>query len=229
MQVLIVEDDHKTSEWLRLYLEREGLTVRSAFDCGTALQVFDQQRPDLILLDVMLPGGSGIDLCRAVRASASTPIIMITARAAEEDRLQGFDAGADDYITKPFSPREVVARVRAVLRRTGAGDAAAPVAVGPVVLDVDAGVVRSASAQQKVTAAEGRLLAVLMRHPGRTWTRTQLLEKVFGEDHDSTDRTIDVHVKNLRRKMDALALGPGGPAIETAFGVGYRFVEHAGE
>lgn len=225
MQVLIVEDDRKTAEWLRLYLEREGLTVSSAADCATALRTIDQQPPDLILLDVMLPGGSGIDLCRAVRASADTPIIMVTARAAEDDRLRGFEAGADDYITKPFSPREVVARVRAVLRRTGATEGTAAVSIGVLVLDPDAGVLRTNSAQQRVTAAEARLLAVFMRAPGRAWTRAQLLEKVFGEDHDSTDRTIDVHVKNVRRKIEALGLPPGGPSIDTVFGVGYRLSE----
>lgn len=229
MQVLIVEDDRKTSDWLRLYLEREGLVVTIAPDCPSALRSIDRDPPSLILLDVMLPGGSGIDLCRTVRATVTTPIIMVTARAAEEDRLRGFEAGADDYITKPFSPREVVARVRAVLRRSGAAEATAPIAVGALVLDQDAGVVRSGANQQRVTAAEARLLSVLMRAPGRAWTRAQLLEKVFGEDHDSTDRTIDVHVKNVRRKLEALQMHSPSPVIETVFGVGYRLVETPGE
>lgn len=223
MRVLVVEDDPKTSQWLRLYLERDGLEVSIFADGRAALASVDALAPALVLLDVMLPGANGFELCRAIRAASSTPVILITARAAEDDRLRGFDAGADDYITKPFSPREVVARVRAVLRRAGADqNAAPPVTVGALTLRPDALVMEAGSASVKLTSVETRLLATMMASPGRGWTRAQLLARVFGEDYDGTERTIDAHVKNVRKKLDLLPAQADLPRIETAHGLGYR-------
>jgi DNA-binding response OmpR family regulator len=225
MHVLVVEDDVKTAQWLRLYLEREGLRVSIVADGQMAVAAVDVERPDLVLLDVMLPGMNGFDICRAIRAGSRTPIILITARAAEEDRLRGFDAGADDYITKPFSPREVMARVRAVLRRAQPGsDVAegAPVVLGSLTLRTDALLMEAGDTVVKLTPVESRLLAAMLGAPGRGWTRTQLVARVMGNDFDGNDRTIDVHIKNLRRKLDVLPQTSALPRIETAHGLGYR-------
>lgn len=224
MRVLVVEDDAKTARWLKLYLERDGLIVHVAADGPTALRMVDSDPPDLVLLDVMLPGMNGFDVCRAIRSGSNTPIILITARAAEDDRLRGFEAGADDYVTKPFSPREVVARVRAVLRRARPDDGMAdrPIVLGDLTLRPDALIVEAGSATVKLTPVEARLLGVMMGAAGRGWTRAQLVARVLGEDYEGNERTIDVHVKNVRRKLEGL---PGGlvlPRIETAHGLGYR-------
>jgi DNA-binding response OmpR family regulator len=225
MHVLVVEDDGKTAQWLRLYLERDGLRVSTVAEGTAALAAVDRDRPDLVLLDVMIPGMSGFDVCEAIRAGSHTPVILITARAAEEDRLRGFEAGADDYITKPFSPREVVARVRAVLRRavpvavTGADE---PVVLGSLTFRPDALVLESGGHSAKVTPVESRLLAAMLTSPGRGWTRAQLVARALGDDFEGNDRTIDVHIKNLRRKLDALPQTAALPRIETAHGLGYR-------
>lgn len=224
MDVLVVEDDPKTAQWLRLYLEREGLAVTTTADGETALRLVETGTPRLLLVDVMVPGLDGFEVCRAVRSSSSTPVMLITARASEDDRLRGFEAGADDYITKPFSPREVVARVRAVLRRTQADTQAPPaLIVGAVTLRTDAMTLRAGDADVRLTPVESRLLAILFGAPGRTWTRAQLVARVFGDTYDGTERTIDVHIKNVRRKLDGLPCGDAGrPRIKTAHGVGYR-------
>lgn len=226
MRVLVVEDDPKTAEWLRLYLERDGLTVQVASDGPAAMRLVDSERPDLVLLDVMLPGMNGFDVCRAIRAGGRTPIILITARAAEDDRLRGFEAGADDYVTKPFSPREVVARVRAVLRRTQPADEAAdaPIALGDLTLRPDALIVEAGSVTVKLTPVEARLLGVMMAAAGRGWTRAQLVARVLGDDYEGNERTIDVHIKNVRRKLETLPDGLVLPRIDTAHGVGYRLI-----
>lgn len=224
MQVLVVEDDPKTAQWLRLYLEREGLAVTTLADGREALATVDREAPDLVLLDVMLPGLGGIDVCRAIRASVPTPVILITARTAEEDRLRGFDAGADDYITKPFSPREVVARVRAVLRRARRSPSPdnAVVTVSGLTLRPTELQMEAAGHTAKLTPVEARLLATLMSAPERSWTRAQLVARVLGDGYDGHERTIDVHVKNLRRKLDQLPSTHPRPRIETTHGVGYR-------
>lgn len=224
MDVLVVEDDPKTAQWLRLYLERDGLAVTTTADGEAALRLVEAEMPRLLLVDVMVPGLDGFEVCRAVRSSSSTPVMLITARASEDDRLRGFEAGADDYITKPFSPREVVARVRAVLRRTQT-DTPAPAAlhVGAVTLRTDAMTLHAGGADVRLTPVECRLLATLFAAPGRTWTRAQLVARVFGDTYDGTERTIDVHIKNVRRKLDGLpCVDAGRPRIETAHGVGYR-------
>jgi DNA-binding response OmpR family regulator len=225
MRVLVVEDDAKTAQWLRLYLEREGFTVAVVSDGRLAVAAVDAESPDLVLLDVMLPGMNGFDVCKAIRAGSHTPIILITARAAEEDRLRGFEAGADDYVTKPFSPREVVARVRAVLRRAQPESAAhndATLVLGSLTLRLDALMMEAAGISMKLTPVESRLLAAMLGSPGRGWTRGQLVARVMGDDFDGNDRTIDVHIKNLRRKLDTLPQDATLPRIETAHGLGYR-------
>lgn len=225
MHVLVVEDDGKTAQWLRLYLERDGLRVSTVADGPAALAAVDDHRPDLVLLDVMIPGMNGFDVCKTIRAGFSTPIILITARAAEDDRLRGFEAGADDYVTKPFSPREVVARVRAVLRRVrpdvGVGHDA-PVTLGALTLRPGALLMDAGGVSARLTPVESRLLTVMLTTPGRGWTRAQLVARVMGDDFDGNDRTIDVHIKNLRRKLETLPQGAALPRIETAHGLGYR-------
>jgi DNA-binding response OmpR family regulator len=223
MHVLVVEDDVKTAQWLRLYLERDGLQVSTSTDGRDAVARIEADRPDLVLLDVMLPGLDGFEVCRAIRAGSRTPVILITARIEEPDRLRGFEAGADDYITKPFSPREVVARVRAVLRRSQPDDApATPITVGALTLRPDGLTIESGSVVVKLTLVEARLLGVLLGAPGRGWTRAQLIARVFGDDYDGHERTIDVHIRNLRKKLDTLPPVADMPRIETAHGVGYR-------
>ncbi len=224
MDVLIVEDDLKTAQWLRLYLERDGLTVAMAHDGESALRLVDAAMPRLMLVDVMVPGVNGFDLCRAVRAASSTPVMLITARASEEDRLRGFELGADDYITKPFSPREVVARVRAVLRRAHPDAASGtPLTLGGVTLRPDTLTLTAGALTVRLTPVESRLLATMFATPDRTWTRGQLMARVFGEAYDGTERTIDAHIKNVRRKLEGLAESDTRrPRIETAHGVGYR-------
>ena len=220
-RVLVVEDDPKTAQWLELYLKREGLEVALAADGTDALRMIDQSTPDLIMLDVMLPGTNGFDVCRSIRAVSAVPIIFITARTGEEDRLRGFDAGADDYVTKPFSPREVVARVKAVLRRAGESTLAtqADVVLHGVELRVDALTASCGSIQVKLTPAEARLLSAFMSAPGRVWSRAQLLTRALGDDFDGTERTVDVHIKNLRRKLEQL---PPAIRVATTHGVGYQ-------
>ena len=226
--VLIVDDDPNVVALTRLYLERDGYRVLAAADGARGLALARQERPHLVVLDVMLPRLNGLDVCRALRREPDTqsmPIIMLTARVEEEDRLAGLDLGADDYVTKPFSPRELAARVRAVLRRAAAvipGDEPVTLSAGPVVLDAAARRVTAAGAEVRLTPTEFRLLALLMRRPGRTFTREEIIDSVLGDDFDGFDRTVDVHVSGLRRK---LAAAPGGSAklIQTVYGSGYRF------
>jgi DNA-binding response OmpR family regulator len=219
-RILVVEDDPRTAASVLLYLRHAGYEAWQETDGRSALERAASWVPDLVILDVMLPGLDGIELCRALRATGGVPIIMLTARAAEEDRLLGLDSGADDYVTKPFSPRELVARVAAVLRRVKPS--------GPIIrrgdmeIDSTLRVVRRGGRIVPVTTAEYRLLEVMARSPGRAFTRAELAERAFGQDHDALDRTIDVHVMNLRRKLE-----PGrsrrSSMIVTVFGTGYRF------
>ena len=220
--VLIIEDEAKIRDVLRAYLVREGLKVLEAEDGKKGLELYEECRPDLVLLDLMLPVLSGERVAAAIRQKGDTPIIMLTARSEEWERLQGFEIGADDYVTKPFSPREVVARVRAVLKRTGralAQDEAA-LRMGDVEVRPES---RTAFAQGEpltLTATEFDLLFELLRSPGKVYRRAQLAAIVLGYDHESMERTIDSHVKNLRRK-----LGESARLIETVHGVGYRSAE----
>jgi DNA-binding response OmpR family regulator len=220
-RILVVDDDVKTVASVRLYLDHAGLDVISAGDGHEALRLArTAPAPDLIVLDLMLPGVDGLEVCRRLREECSIPIIMLTARSTEEDRLEGLDLGADDYVVKPFSPRELAARVRAVLRRSGAGVDGPPIRVGDLVIDVVRHEVTVRGATASLTPREFRLLEVMARAPGRAFSRAELLERAFGADSEALDRTIDAHIVSLRRKIEA---DPTRPArIETVYGVGYR-------
>ena len=223
--VLIVEDDPDTVNLVGLYLRRDGHKVLSARDGLTGLRLAREAKPDVIVLDLMLPRLDGMEICRTLREETSTPIIMLTARVEEDDRLAGLDLGADDYVTKPFSPKELAARVRAVLRRAARDESDAG---GPGVVEYDGIAVdprrhsaRVGETPVALTPTEFRLLATMMREPGRTFTRAQLIDHVFGFDFDGFDRTVDVHVSSLRRKIER-----GGRKqryVHTVYGVGYRF------
>jgi DNA-binding response OmpR family regulator len=220
-RVLVAEDDPKTRELLRIYLESAGFLVTV---CGTGRQALAKAREgefDLALLDVLMPEVNGFAVCRALRAESDIPVILLTARTTEDDKLHGLGLGADDYVTKPFSPREVVARVKAVLRRRapalGAGRA---LRTGTLVVDPRRHAVSLDGRELAVTATEFRLLEAFARFPGRAFTRAELAEAVFGHDSDTLDRTIDAHVMKVRKKMSAIE--SVCPRIETVFGVGYR-------
>jgi len=222
LRVLVVDDEEKTVASVRLYLEHAGFDVSTAGDGRTALALARAQpAPDLIVLDLMLPGLDGLEVCRRLREESAVPIIMLTARSSEEDRLEGLDLGADDYVVKPFSPRELAARVRAVLRRSsGAIAEGAPIRVGGLIVDPARHEVTVDGRSVALTPREFRLLEVLARAPGRAFTRSELVERAFGADSEALDRTIDAHVVNLRRKIED---DPDHPArVETVFGVGYR-------
>jgi two-component system, OmpR family, alkaline phosphatase synthesis response regulator PhoP len=216
-RILLVEDDPKTRSTVALYLQREGYEVSTAEDGVRALELAREREPHLVVLDLMLPRLDGVEVCRVLRESGNTAVIMVTARTTEEDKLAGLDLGADDYVTKPFSPRELMARVRAVLRRVAENDVveAAGIAIDRVNREVRVG-----GAGLSLTPTEYRLLDAFMRASGRTFTRQELVERVLGEEYEGLDRTVDVHVMNLRRK-----LGEAGKAIATVFGVGYRFAK----
>ena len=217
--ILVVEDDPRTSASIALYLRHAGFDVVQAADGHRALTVAAELRPDLIVLDLMLPGVDGVEVCRTLRHTTDVPIVMLTARAREEDKLRGLDSGADDYVTKPFSPRELVARVAAVLRR--ARPAPSVIRAGDLVFDVERRQVRRGPESIQVTPTEFRLLEVLASSPGRAFTRGELAERAFGYGHDALDRTIDVHVMNLRRKLE-LDRSRRSSVIVTVFGTGYR-------
>jgi len=214
-RILLVEDDRKTRETVALYLRREGYEVEAAEDGVQALEIARIFEPQLVVLDLMLPRLDGLAVCRALRETSGTAIVMVTARSTEEDKLKGLDVGADDYLTKPFSPRELMARIRAVLRRANVVDV---IEADGITIDRSKREVRLGSSAVTVTPTEYRLLETLMRASGRTFTRQELVERALGDDYDGLDRTVDVHVMNLRRK-----LGDAGKAIVTVFGVGYRF------
>jgi len=222
-RVLVVDDDAKTVELVKLYLNRDGYKVEVAYDGVEALRLAREVRPDLIVLDLMLPGFDGLQVCQALRQESDVPIIMLTARTTEEDKLNGLGLGADDYVTKPFSPRELAARVRAVLRRLpdeslerGPQEAK----VGELTVHFLRHEVLYKGRLLELTPVEFKLLGVLAREPGRTFSRGQLIEKVLGYDFDGFDRTIDVHILNIRRKLEQ---DPSHPQlIKTVYGAGYK-------
>ena len=222
-RVLIVEDDHKTADIVRRYLERDGYQVTAVHDGREGLEAVRADPPDLVILDLLLPGMSGLEVCRALRREFQVPIIVLTALSTEQDKLTGLDLGADDYVTKPFSPRELSARVRAVLRRTSDrahGGAQPPLTYRELVLDLDRHVAKVGEIEAALTPTEFRILAVLMREPGRLFSRGQLVEKALGYDYDGMDRTVDVHILNLRRKIES---DPNSPEyIRTVYGIGYK-------
>lgn len=221
-RILVAEDDAKTASLLRLYLEHAGYSVSTASSGRAALAAVESLKPHLLLLDIMLPELSGLDVCKTLRARTQLPIIMLTARTTEDDKLRGLDLGADDYVCKPFSPREVVARVRTVLRRTHAAHKPGPPVLrfAQIELDRDKHEARLRGRALPLTRTEFDLLETLLASPGRAFTRRQLLERALGEDRDTFERTVDVHIKNLRKK-----LGPAGDLISTVHGVGYKAAE----
>lgn len=221
-RVLIVDDERKLVHGLVAYFRQAGFETLTAYDGRAALDLARREQPDLILLDLMLPKLDGMEVCRQIRGFSAVPIIMLTARVEETDLLGGLELGADDYITKPFSPREVVGRARAVLRRTSGTLAPANLLrAGPVVLDLDRRAVEVAGQPVELTPTEFELLAALMRNAGRPLSRSQLLDATQGDAYAGYERTIDAHIKNLRRKIEA---DPASPRhILTVFGVGYKF------
>lgn len=220
----MIEDERELVKVLTAYLERAGYSVLSASRGDSGLALWQQKKPDLILLDLNLPGMDGLDIAREVRRQSQIPIIMVTARIDEIDRLIGLEIGADDYITKPYSPREVVARVKTVLRRSGTGQYTAQVLrVADLEIDLEAHSTHRAGIALELTPTEFALLATLARQPGRVFSRSQILEAVQPESivFEGFERTVDAHIKNLRQKLEP---NPKEPQyIETVFGVGYRF------
>ncbi len=218
-RVLVVDDEVHVQRLLRMYLERAGYTVLVCGDGDSALHTVRESRPDLVILDLMLPGVDGLEVCRRLRQEGDLPVIMVTARTTEQDRLRGLRDGADDYVTKPFSPAEVVLRVEAVLRRVGPKETrSGPLRSGPIELDPDMHSVAVDGDEVPLTPTEFRLLHTLLEEPGRTFTRQQLLDHIAGPDFAGFDRNVDVHVANLRKK-----LGVQPSPIKTVYGVGYRF------
>jgi two-component system alkaline phosphatase synthesis response regulator PhoP len=220
--ILVIDDEPKIVKLARDYLEKSGFRVVTAADGTAALAQARHERPDLIVLDLNLPGMDGLDVCRALRRESDVPIIMLTARVEEADRLIGLELGADDYITKPFSPRELVARVRAVLRRVRGGVRSPElIRAGDLEIDLNAHRVTRGGEPILLTRIEFKLLAILARNPGLTFTRDQLVERLHGVAYEGYDRSVDSHVKNLRRKLEANPMEPR--TILTVYGVGYRF------
>jgi len=222
--VLVIDDEPKIADLCRDYLRAAGYGVLTAGDGPEGLALARREHPDLVVLDLMLPGMDGLDVCRALRRDGSVPIIMLTARVDESDRLVGLELGADDYLTKPFSPRELVARVRTVLRR--AGGAAAPAEViraGELSLDRARFKVNLPDREVTLTPSEFEILAVMAAQPGRVFSRAQLLTAAHGIAFESYERAIDSHIRNLRRKLQLDAEGP--EYIQTVHGVGYKFTE----
>ena len=220
--VMVIEDEKEIRDLVRYNLEKAGYRVAAAGDGETGLQQLFAARPDALVLDLMLPGMNGLEILRELRAEPTThdlPVLVLTARSAEMDKLLGFEQGADDYLTKPFSPRELVARVKALLRRSRPAGMAAVIESGPVRVDLDAREARLAGAPLDLTPREFDLLAFLARHPGRALSRDELLRKVWGYDYVGETRTVDVHVRRLRAK-----LGERHDCIETVLGAGYKFV-----
>ena len=223
--ILVVDDEPKIIKTVQAYLENAGFRVVTAEDGQMALTVFRHEKPALVILDLGLPGLDGLDVARTLHRDTNVPLIMLTARVDEADRLIGLELGADDYVTKPFSPRELVARVRAVLRRTGAEreQAPPPIAAGDLRIDLERRQVTIGGQAVELTPTEFDLLVVLARHPGRVFTRLELLDRVQGYAFEGYERTVDAHVKNLRHKIEP---DPKQPRyILTVYGVGYRFGE----
>ncbi len=225
-KILIVEDDIKTANLLRLYLRQAGYKAETANDGYTGLDMARRIQPDLVILDLMLPNLDGLDICRLIRLESSVPIIILTAKSTEDDVLRGLELGADDYITKPFSPREVVARVKTVLRRVqdsvGSGGQK-ELQFGELAINLTRHEVAIKEEVVHLTPKEFKLLETLAKEPGRAFTRLELVERAFGYDYEGLERTVDAHVMNLRKKIERDHTNPN--YVETVYGVGYRFME----
>ena len=222
-RILVVEDEESFRDALSYMLRKEGFEIHLAETGPAALDAFDRHGADLVLLDLMLPGLSGTEVCRALRARSNVPVIMLTAKDSEVDKVVGLELGADDYVTKPYSTRELVARIRAVLRRHGEPDELVPATIeaGPVRMDVDRHVVSVDGAQVPMPLKEFELLEMLLRNAGRVLTRGQLIDRVWGSDYVGDTKTLDVHVKRLRAKVEP---DPAAPQhIVTVRGLGYKF------
>ena len=227
-RVLVVDDEPKITEVVKLYLEREGFQVASAVDGKQAVERAASFNPDLIILDLNLPDIDGIEVCRTLRKHSNVPIIMLTGRGEEVDRIVGLEMGADDYVTKPFSPREIVARVRAVLRRHAPEPGSSEtIKAGDLVIDTARYEARCGGQKLDLTTTEFKLLSALAQSPGRVYSRMQLLDQVQGIAYEGYERTIDAHIKNLRQKMASRAVGHNC-RIETVRGVGYKFEVDSG-
>jgi DNA-binding response OmpR family regulator len=222
LTILVVDDEPRIVQLVRDYLEHGGFTVLTAADGPSALRSARTGRPDLVVLDLGLPGLDGLDVARSLRRDGAVPIIMLTARTEESDKLVGLELGADDYLTKPFSPKELVARVRAVLRRAeGASVPSDVIRVGSdVELNMPRMEARFSGRRVDLTRSEFQIVSLMARQPGRVFTRSQLLDAIRGLAFEAYERAIDAHIKNIRRKI-------GAQYIETVFGVGYRFAEPA--
>jgi len=219
--ILLVEDEVHLAELMRAYFEREGYTVFVAPDGQAGLALFREKKPNLVLLDIMLPGMDGWEFCRQVRLAGKTPIIMLTALTSEEDKLRGLELGADDYVTKPFSPRELVARVRAVLRRTAPQEeVSGVVSMAELTVDYPKRAVTIGTLSAELTAKEFDLLWTLIRHPGQVFSRQQLLDSVWGYEFFGDSRTVDTHIKKLRQKLES---DSRYTYVQTVWGVGYKF------
>ncbi len=222
-KILVVDDEKKICDLLKAYLEKDGYDVMIANDGKQALDLAKTQNPDLVVLDLNLPGMDGLDACKTLRTWSKVPVIMLTARDEETDKIVGLELGADDYVTKPFSPREVVARVKAVLRRLEEGKQPDDhISVGDLILDMAQHEAMYTGKQLQLTPREFSLIAVLARNPGRVYTRLQLLEQAFNEYYEGYERTVDAHIKNIRQKLTKLAPAVSNPLV-TVHGVGYKF------
>ena len=222
-RVLVVDDDVKTVELVKLYLNRDGYRVLTAYDGIEALRLAREGRLDLIVLDLMLPGIDGLEVCRTLRAESDVPIIMLTAKTTDHDKLTGLDLGADDYVTKPFSPRELAARIRTVLRRLPGERGPTEIKHGELTVDFRKHEAYLDDRTLNLTEIEFKLLRVFAKEPGRVFSRAQLIEKALGYDFEGFDRTIDVHILNLRRKLEP---DPSHPRyIKTVYGAGYKLSE----
>jgi len=220
LRILIVEDDAKTAASIDMYLRHDGFRTELARSGPEALQKARDTAPELVVLDLMLPGLGGLEVCKTLRGESAVPIIILTARSTEHDKLLGLELGADDYVTKPFSPRELVARVRVVLRRFE--PAIDKLVSGDLVLDPATRELAVRGETVALTAAEVRLVETFMRAPGRVFSRDELMQRAFGTSYDGLDRTIDVHIKNVRKKIEVDRANP--KRIVTVFGLGYKLV-----
>ena len=220
-KILVVDDEPQIVKVVKAYLEKAGFAVVSAADGNAALAVFQHEKPDLVILDLNLPGIDGLDVCRAIRRASDAPVMMLTARVEETDKLIGLELGADDYVIKPFSPREVVARVRSILRRTGASPAPSEtIQVGDLRIDLDLHTVNLGERAIEFTPTEFEILVVLARQPRRVFSRLQIMEQAQGDAFEGYERTIDAHIKNMRTKLET---NPRKPThIQTVFGLGYK-------
>ena len=219
MKIAVVEDEPKLASLLSDYLQKDGFEVTLYEDGTEALQQLQANLPDLILIDLMLPGTDGVTICKQIRSTSNVPIIMMTAKVEEVDRLLGLELGADDYICKPYSPREVVARVKAVLRRTGPSEESQP--TDQFVLEEQNAVVKVKGQSCSLTQVELGLLKTMLEHPGRIYNRQQLMDHIYSDHRIVSDRTIDSHVKKLRQKLKTL--DDGTEYIHSVYGIGYKF------